>query len=356
MKILHVVEPLATGINTFILQLTENITEAEHTILHGIRKDVQSIDSIKKEYNPSVQFIHWENAQREIRPFRDINAFHELKRIIEKVNPDIIHLHSSKAGILGRIAAKRLGYKNVIYTPNAAAFLRTDVGKIKISVYKIIEKLSSRLPGNIISSSNCELSAFEKLKIESKLIFNGAKVIKGDDTPPKNKKFTIVNCGMISIQKNPDLFNDIALEFKDDPEISFLWIGDGVIREKLNSPNIEITGWKSKAEVFDILFRSQLYLSTSLWEGLPLAGIEAMGSGLPLLLNSCPGNDNLINSDKNGLLFQDKLAAMDFIKKVKLDADYQYQLSQESIKNYNSNFTDAICSNNYRELYLSLMH
>ncbi len=355
MKILHVVEPLATGINTFILQLTDNITEADHVILHGIRKNSQSFDTIKEDYRPEVKFIHWKSAQREIRPFRDFDAFHELKRTIEEEKPDVVHLHSSKAGILGRIVAKRIGYKNIVYTPNAVSFLRKDVGRMKLLMYKSIEKLSSFLPGKVIASSDCELQAYKEIKVDAKLIYNGAKIL---DANAQNdpEKLKIVNCGVISTQKNPTLFNQIAKAFEDDQELSFTWIGDGVDREELDSKNIEILGWKSKKDVFKVLGSSDIYLSTSLWEGLPLAGIEAMGSGLAMLMHSCPGNDNLIFDNKNGSLFESADEAVENISKWKENKALIDNYSEKSKEFYNQNFTDKICSSNYQNLYQSMIN
>lgn len=352
MKIVHVVEPLATGINTFILQLTRNISDAEHIVLHGIRKEGQNIDEIKAEYPKNTRFIHWENAQREIAFTKDFKAYRELRNKLKELQPDIIHLHSSKAGILGRLAAHAVGNKKVVYTPNAASFLRTDISNFKRKVFEKIEQKAAKYPGKIISSSTCEENAYKKLKIPTQLIYNGAQII------PKNTKkknvFTVVNCGVVSIQKNPSLFNEIASHYKEDHGIRFIWIGNGDSENSLNSPNIEVSGWKSKNDVFELLHSADLYLSSSLWEGLPLAGIEAMGSGLPLLLNDCPGNNNLVFPEENGFLFKSKEEAILLLDRIKKDEKFRSNLSKGSNQIYQDNFTDTACSAAYKELYKSL--
>src|SRR5690606_31775999 len=113
----------------------------------------------------------------------------------------------------------------------------------------------------IISSSDSELDAYKKLNIKTQLIFNGAR-IKAKEVE-KTSKFRIVNCGMISIQKNPLLFNEIAKHFVSNSHVEFYWIGNGANADQLDSPNIHITGWKSKNDVFDLLYSSDLYCSTS---------------------------------------------------------------------------------------------
>ncbi|MCB0478719.1 MAG: glycosyltransferase [Crocinitomicaceae bacterium] len=352
MKILHIVEPLATGINTFILQLAQNLSSDEHIILHGIRKEGQDIEEVKNEYPAQTQFIHWTNAQREISLKKDFKAYSELKKRIKEIQPDVIHLHSSKAGIIGRFAARSCGIKKVIYTPNAASFLRTDVSPLKRKIFEQIERFSSRLPGEIISSSTCEQTRYAEIGIETKLIYNGAKVSKLNQ--PKFDKFTVVNCGVVSTQKNPKLFNEIALHFQDQSDIQFMWIGNGDEHNILNAPNLIKTGWKSKKEVFNILNSAHLYLSTSLWEGLPLAGIEAMGCGLPMLLNDCPGNNNLVLDNQNGYLFQDKVAAQDFLAQLKSKKDLMNSMGEGSLRIYNEYFTDEICTDAYSKLYAEL--
>ena len=184
--------------------------------------------------------------------------------------------------------------------------MRTDVSFWKIWIYKTIEKLASFLPGKVVASSDCEQKAYDGIRVNSKLIYNGAKVHETNKSRKEDNTIRIVNCGVISTQKNPSLFNEIANSFLTNEKVKFVWIGDGVDQHLLDSNNIQITGWKSKKDVFEILLNSDLYLSTSLWEGLPLAGIEAMGSGLPLVLKSCPGNDNLVEMEENGFLFEIK--------------------------------------------------
>ncbi|MBK6979684.1 MAG: glycosyltransferase [Cytophagaceae bacterium] len=80
---------------------------------------------------------------------------------------------------------------------------------------------------------------------------------------------TILTSGRISSQKNPSLFNAIALSFKDYPQVSFVWVGEGELSHCLTANNITITGWVSKEETNKYYSVADIYLSTALWEGLP---------------------------------------------------------------------------------------
>jgi len=128
MTIVHVVEPFAAGVAVFVKHLTETMPADLHIIIHGERKEVMSAAGVKKTFtSPNVRFIKWGYAQRPINPFKDFFALIELCKILKGLKSkniiDGVHLHSSKSGLLGRLACKMLDIKNVFYTPHGAPFL-----------------------------------------------------------------------------------------------------------------------------------------------------------------------------------------------------------------------------------------
>lgn len=357
MKVLHVIEPLATGINTFVRELCTHI-EGEHVIVHGIRNGSRSIEEIKSEYPKKITFIRWKFAQREIKFFLDIFALFSLIKVIVKVKPDVIHLHSSKAGTLGRLAALLLWKKKVVYTPNAASFLRTDIGYKKKWFFSIIERfLYKYTPGKIVSTAESEKAAFYNLNIPSKVINNGVTVPMAQVKAQFNdlsSPLKIVTCGVATVQKNPELFNRIAEEMKEYSNIEFIWIGDGELRDTLTSENITVTGWKNKEEVYEILNSSDIYLSTSKWEGLPLSVIEALACGLPLVLRDCAGNSDMVFQNYNGYTFLKLYEAINCIKSMGQSKEQMRNLSLQARQSYEDHFTGKSCANQYEKLYQSL--
>ena len=349
MIIAHVVEPFATGINTFIHELVFGMPEYQHCIIHGERKDTREIETIKKEYLGKATFIKWEHAHRDINLKMDIKACLQLHKILKKIDFDILHLHSSKAGVIGRAIGYLNGYKNVIYTPNGASFLRKDIPKNKIIRYQRIEKNFSRLNAKVISSSESEFKAHAELDIKSKIIQNGVLVNQTIHPKPKDNTLNIVTCGKITIQKDPAFLNQIANFFKDNPDISFKWIGDGELRHELS--NVEVTGWCSKEEVFHHLSQADLYISTSSWEGLPFAGIEAMAFKLPLLMHDCVGNNDLVNPGINGYIFDSRVKAIEDIEYLKENRNILQFLAENSIKMYDRHYNNFRCAKEYNDLY-----
>ncbi len=314
MKIIHVAEAFAGGIPVFIKSLVDNMADDSHIIIHGDRTSVMSADKIKKQFTETnVRFIRWQSAQRSIHPYKDTSAFLQLytlmRRLKRKNMVDIVHLHSSKSGFLGRLVCHLLGMKNVIYTPNGAPFM---VGKNKFSnyMYKRLEQLGSTLGGEVVCCSLSEQVAYKKAGINALRINNGIAaddihlpVFPSVNTRNEKKSFRIVSSGRIVHQKNPQLFNRIASYFQDLPLFEFMWIGDGVSRDVLTSGNIAITGWMPVATAKEMIAEGDVYLSTANFEGMSFAVLEALAMKKPVLLTDCVGNKDLVKQGLNGDLF-----------------------------------------------------
>src|SRR5690606_9712262 len=159
-----------------------------------------------------------------------------------EIKPDIIHLHSSKAGVLGRIASILFPKVKVFYTPHGYAFTREDISKFKKKLYWNIEKYVTKIFGG--TTIACGDTEYEyALNIgPAVLVRNSVKpiTIKNEDKDElEDREVLIGTIGRISAQKNPKLFNEIARHF---PDIKFIWIGDGELKNSLTSRNITVTG------------------------------------------------------------------------------------------------------------------
>lgn len=307
MKIVHIVEAFAGGTYDFLVSLTNRLPNEEHTIVYGLRPDTPK--DFRRSFPSNTTFIHWKNVCRDISPIKDFLALKELIKVLSNIRKfDIIHLHSSKAGFLGRLAAKILGIQSkVIYTSHGASFLREDISHAKRKLFVYLEKLGRNMGGTIVACSKSEAEVFKKHGINAMYIYNGIQcepdcLHKKDKLKKDKDIFIIGTIGRITFQKNPKLFNTIAEKFLHKKHIKFLWIGDGELNSTLHSPNIIKTGWLSQEKVKEKLGEIDIYLSTSLWEGLPLSVLQAMCFRKPLVLYNCVGNRDLILN--NGVLFR----------------------------------------------------
>ena len=354
LRVLHVVEPFAGGIATFIKQLTEQCPGDEHIILHGNRSEIIEPSELYRRFPSNCKFIRWKFTQREINPVADSFAFAQLMKVLVAEKFDVVHLHSSKAGFLGRLACKALNFHKVIYSPHCGAFLRTDIGFVKKKMFQKLEVFANRFSGVVICTSESENNAFKEAGIVTKFINNGA-FVNPLERKIKKSIFRVVCCGNITSQKNPKQFNEIARLFEHDPRFEFIWIGDGEDREELSSTNIKVTGWISRARVAKHLRQADLYLSCSSWEGLPYAVLEAMSQECPLLLTPCVGHIDLIKEDRNGYFFEDTEEAYARVLELMGFAKKRNRMGRASLEICFTDFNAENSVFSYRKNYLELL-
>jgi len=357
MLILHVVDPFAAGLATFLKLLTEEMNDNYHIIVHGERAELAELKDIKKIFHrKQIRFIYWKSVQREINLVKDTLAYIELLYILRRFrHADVVHLHSSKAGFLGRIACRQLKIKQVIYTPNGAPFLMNNESNIKLNLYLKLEKLASFFGGEVICSSASEQKEYLKRGIKAGYISNGTKISKDSFISNKDySKFRIVTSGRVVDQKNPIFFNEIALSLVNLKHFEFVWIGSGEDISALTSPNIHITGWLSKEGVKKEIAKADLYLSTSYFEGLPFAVMEAMALGKCLLLSNCTGNIDLVKKGINGQIFSTKEEAINYIVDFYLNKEITESMGLNSIEICKDYFNIKETASKYQELYLDI--
>jgi glycosyltransferase involved in cell wall biosynthesis len=298
MKIIHIAESFVAGCFDFVVELTNGLPNYKHIIIHGKRETTPS--NFRDYFPANTEFLYWKNATREINPKRDLYSLIHIINILRKYKADVIHLHSSKAGFIGRLAAWILNIQcKVIYTPHGVSFLRKDVSNFKHKLFIYLEKFGYKFGGKIIACSKSEAEEYWKYGIKADYIYNGIRCMPSNFTRETNQKITIGTVGRITAAKNPVLFNKIAEKLN----VKFLWIGDGELKSELTAKNIEISGWIERKNIEAYLKKIDIYLSTSLWEGLPLSVLQAMCHAKPLVLSDCVGNRDLVKADYNGFIF-----------------------------------------------------
>lgn len=331
MKVVHVVEALAGGVYTYFKDLSHFMGQDEITknvktyiIYSNKRKEILP-EKILKDFSKNVVLIPLE-MEREFHPIKDFEATLKLRKLFLDIDPDAIHLHSSKAGVIGRWA-KFLTLRNIktFYTPHGYSFLRKDISKNKQNIYRFIEKYTQVFfGGKTIACGDTEFEIAKKLG-KATLVRNGIEFdkIKNYYSEHINSKLTIGIVGRITFARNPKLFNEIAMKF---PQYQFYWIGDGELNQEIKAENILITGWKfNQEEVFNELNKIDVYMQTSLWEGLPIALLEAMSLRKPIIATNVIGNKDVVINNKTGFLFEnineitsyfEQLENIDFRKKM----------------------------------------
>jgi hypothetical protein len=346
-KVLHISETFVGGVYTYIKQVSKYSENKllQTIVVYGGERAETNNEQNSVDFSVNTKLIQV-NMTREISIFKDISSLVKLIIEIRRIKPDVIHLHSSKAGVLGRIANKFHGKAKLFYTPHGYSFIREDITKRKQNFYKTLEeKVTKFFGGTIIACGDQEHEEAQKFG-KSVLIRNGVfidEIIKFKKEQ-NNNTLTIGTSGRISAQKNPKLFNDIALRL---PDFQFIWIGDGDLRNELNATNITITGWKKGSQAIEEVNKLDVFISTSLWEGLPFNIIEAMVLSKPILSLNIKANLPTINQNENGFICNNVEEFVSSIKKLE-DKDTREKFGKESLKianelfNLEKNFVDLL--------------
>lgn len=111
--------------------------------------------------------------------------------------------------------------------------------------------------------------------------------------------FTVFTLGRICNQKGPSLFNEVAQRL---PDVHFLWIGNGELRDELMSDNITVTGWVERKTAVEYAMNADVFLLTSRWEGLPISLLEAMYMRKPCVVSDVIGSRDVIHNGENGFV------------------------------------------------------
>jgi glycosyltransferase involved in cell wall biosynthesis len=137
--------------------------------------------------------------------------------------------------------------------------------------------------------------------------------------------------GRVTLARNPELFAEIAVQCRDLP-LEFVWVGGGDESGEaaLKNAGVSVSGWCDRSFALQQLASLDIYIQTSRWEGLPVAVIEAMAAGLPVIATNVVGNRDLVKNDENGYLVEN---ADDFVYRIGQlvnDADLRLRLGAQA--------------------------
>lgn len=270
---------------------------------------------------PTLRFL--DSLVRELDPARDLLALLELVNFFMREKPAVVHTHSSKAGILGRLAAAIAGVPAIVHTYHGFGF-HDYQGPLTKGFYAALERFCCRLTRAIVfvSKANEEYARRHGLGAPGRyhLIRSGVRL---GDLPAKvadrgrrraelgfgMHKPLVVSVGNLKPQKNPADFIALAQRVCAElPDTEFLFIGDGPLRQRLEfqivagglSNRVRLAGWRRDAA--ELLALADVFVLTSLWEGLPRALVEALKSGLPAVCYATDGVTDLLEDGKNGFV------------------------------------------------------
>jgi glycosyltransferase involved in cell wall biosynthesis len=260
---------------------------------------------------------------RPIRPFSDLHALVTLTKLLAHIQPHIVHTHSSKAGILGRCAARLARVPIVIHSIHGFGFTPNQ-HPLTRHMLVVLERRIARLTTRFFAVSEANRRAGISLGIfraqDCSVIRSGVDLkalrrtrilvsVKKREMGLNLKASVIGMIAALKPQKAPlDFVRVAALVRQQHPHVEFVLIGDGELRSVVEhevdrcglSTIFHIFGWRH--DIAEILRCIDIFMLTSRWEGLPRVYLEALASGLPVVGTRVDGASEVIRDGINGFL------------------------------------------------------
>ena len=270
-----------------------------------------------------VEVVVIPSLVRPIRPGRDLGAVRALRRTFRSWRPDIVHTHSSKAGFLGRLAARREDVAGIVHTVHGWSF-HDHMTRSTRAFYVGLERRAARWTDRLVTVSELDrrkglsagIGAPDRYTVVRELNDVG-RFLAADHNPAEalrrlglaRDQPVVGTLGRLSEQKDPATFVRTAAAISVQvPDARFVMIGDGPLRPEVERLAADlglhdrflVTG--VLRDVAEVLPALDVFVLTSRWEGMPLVLPQAMASEVPVVASTADGNRELVHDGDNGLL------------------------------------------------------
>ncbi|RDC55834.1 glycosyltransferase family 1 protein [Pedobacter chinensis] len=305
-KILHIT--LATGgVKTYVSHVLEHANAGKFEFV-VVAPANELFEAFCRERSIAYYIA---DLDRNNSLFFNLELLFRMIRIIKKEKPDLIHAHSAKGGFIGRLAAKFVKTR-LIYTPHAFSYL-SFVGLKRMVFYLMeymVKKQTTLLLAISHTEANCAIYQLGFPKDSVSVILNSISIIDLAEHDYARPIQQICMIGRLTIQKNPMLFLQIAKKLVGKyPHLVFSILGAGIhddLKTEIDNyvehfqlgKNVRIENWAAHSSKF--LEQADLYVSTSVFEGLPFSLLEAMLHGVPCIVSKVDGNIDVIQNNENG--------------------------------------------------------
>ena len=366
MKVLHVITRMNTGgPAVFLDHLTNAMNDlgTQSTIAYGYCESNETDYTEENEFN--ANFIRIKSLHRTLNPLDDIRAFFQIREIIKREKPDLVNTHTSKSGVLGRIAAKSVSWNLPVVHTYLGHLIYGYFGKPKIFIFTLIEKIMSLFTSAAVAITSETKKSLLKEGVGKNLRWEVIRI----GLPKKNvviklnygeQKLKILWVGRFTDIKNPNFAIETLKELEQRmPGIYELtMVGGGELYNEIMQVSkglpVNFTGWVidpfKNIEEFDIL------MMTSKNEGLPLVILEAAMYARPTISTDVGGVSEFIIDGKTGYLVGNKPNEMatkllDFVKNKK----DLFSVGQNAKDLLNEEFSSEFMASRHLDLYLDLV-
>jgi glycosyltransferase involved in cell wall biosynthesis len=328
-KVLHLITHLGIGgaqDNTLVT--VKELSRKRYEVHLAAGRDYTDWEACGREYADA--FFLFPTLRRPVHLPVDIKALNQITNFIRDQNYQIVHTHSSKAGIVGRIAARRAGVPVIVHTFHGFGWQvehtfhsspwQDRISSIRKWLYILVERYAASLSDALITVS--ELNRQEAIHLnvapgeKFTTIYSGIdlsrfKVKVGRIEKCRTLKLNpgqpiVGTIGRLSTQKAPlDFVKAAKITLQQKPDVQFIMVGDGPLAPEVqqvigDEQRIKLLGFRD--DVPEILSILDLFVLSSLWEGLGRALTEAVLMSIPVAATAVDGVPELITHGKTGLL------------------------------------------------------
>jgi len=334
----------------------------------------------KKTVPGGLEVVECPDLIREINPLRDISAYRFLKRFFMQRNFDVVHTHSSKAGVIARAAARSANVPVIFHTVHGLAFHRYE-SRFKNMIYILSERWAAKRCDKILAVAQAMVDQCVSAKIANRdkfrVVYSGMELEPYLDA--SKKRSAIRN--RLGIPHDAPVIGTVARLFplkgyedfipaaakiaKEIPEVRFLVVGDGEMMDDVKKEaegrglKFHFAGLVPPDQVAEQISAMDLLIHLSLREGLPRAVVQALAGGIPAIAYDLDGAPEVIVNGRSGYIVPPRdldavaKSATDLIR----DSEKRKLMGQEgrkiALKNFDWKQMVDIIENLYMDKILS---
>ena len=344
-KIVHIAQS-AGGVAEYLYMFLKNFKDDNYENILIVSEDYKN--QIER-FRPYVSNIYIVPMIREVKVKNDVKSIIKVRKILKQIKPDIVYMHSSKAGAIGRIALAFNFKAKILYNAHGWYF-NAQISDKKKKIFALIEKILAIKTDKIINISKSEYESALKYKIAPKrkmcIIENGIDFTKfeNNDTyrEETRKKYNIKDneivigvVGRLSEQKDPmTMIKAFELVHKENKNTKLMYVGAGELEENIKKyakeknilDKVIITGWVNNVEKYIPAF--DIAVLPSKWEGFGLVLIEYMACDKPIIATNVGGIQDIIKDNENGLIVEkeNEKQLSEKIKKIIIDTNIRQNI------------------------------
>jgi len=298
--------------------------------------------------DPRISVERVPSLVRRLSPLNELKALYGLRRLYKKYKPDIIHLHSSKAGILGRIAFPK---SRTVYTVHGFDSIRLAYRQF-LPLERFLQKRCAAIAA--VSQYDVDNLLTEGITHNVQRIYNGIKEPQLLDSNPfpftQDSDSKVLCIARFSPPKKMELFAEVADLM---PDCSFIWIGNQKEPSKKFPDNVTFMGNIPGAGAYTRY--ADVFMLPSNYEGLPMVIIESLACGIPVVASAVGGIPELLDNT-NGYAVENNAAKMAArIREVLNARKHTNTMSERAVETYKKSFTVTRMTDEYEKLYNDIL-